>query len=528
MKRFFTGWVIILSLISYVQAQNVNFSQFHLSPVQTNPAMIATQNQMQVVLNYRNQFIGQGSAYETPMVSVIYPWIKGITKRKAGFGLSFLQDKTGEDGLLTTTGGLATAAFNFNLRPANGGDSTVRKYSMYLSVGGQIGFFQRRVNEEAVSTGNQWIGDGTIGEALGEPAIPEGELFNLSTAFPLMNLGGLLYWADHCGNQKAYFGINMQNVNQPNVAFLGDQNALNPQWVITGGYTFNVGGDLFPVFSIQPNLRWIRIAKSDEYRMGSLFYYNFASGQREGFFGEGKLGLGAWYDSNADMAIGVEVHQPKYFLGFSYDLGASEPLNSLGNAAVELSLGIKFGKKCLEERVPKERDPIRDTIYITERVEGEVKGDSLFTIVNTIEDEVIAFSDTVSRRFIVDPDSKILVPSEEELKIFKRKVFFYYISADINATAAILLDQIADLMKKYRGVEIKISGHTCNIGKDNQTLSLERAQAVKNYLVDKGIDASRMTTDGFADTQPVLSNRSEFGRIKNRRTEFTVTATGAE
>ena len=73
-------------------------------------------------------------------------------------------------------------------------------------------------------------------------------------------------------------------------------------------------------------------------------------------------------------------------------------------------------------------------------------------------------------------------------------------------------------------VSVEISGHTDNIGDDayNQTLSLDRAQAVKNWLVQKGIASNRMKTVGKGEKEPVSSNTSSAGRAENRRIEFFV------
>jgi outer membrane protein OmpA-like peptidoglycan-associated protein len=73
-------------------------------------------------------------------------------------------------------------------------------------------------------------------------------------------------------------------------------------------------------------------------------------------------------------------------------------------------------------------------------------------------------------------------------------------------------------------VRVVITGHTDNVGsqKFNQDLSLKRAQAVKNWLVKKGIKSNRMRTVGRGLNEPVASNETEEGRAENRRMEFYV------
>jgi len=74
-------------------------------------------------------------------------------------------------------------------------------------------------------------------------------------------------------------------------------------------------------------------------------------------------------------------------------------------------------------------------------------------------------------------------------------------------------------------LEIEIAGHTDNVGtaESNMTLSLNRAKSVRNYLISKGIDANRVSIQGYGDTQPIASNDSAEGRQKNRRTVVNIT-----
>ncbi|MBQ0030434.1 MAG: OmpA family protein [Bacteroidales bacterium] len=86
------------------------------------------------------------------------------------------------------------------------------------------------------------------------------------------------------------------------------------------------------------------------------------------------------------------------------------------------------------------------------------------------------------------------------------------------------LDRIAALMAKNPTWNAKIEGHTDNVGdpKLNQKLSEDRAAAVVQYLVGKGININRLSNQGFGDTRPVADNKTESGRARNRRVELEV------
>jgi outer membrane protein OmpA-like peptidoglycan-associated protein len=96
--------------------------------------------------------------------------------------------------------------------------------------------------------------------------------------------------------------------------------------------------------------------------------------------------------------------------------------------------------------------------------------------------------------------------------------------ADIVKSSYPVLDAAMKVIQDYPSLRLKIEGHTDNVGKaeKNQTLSEKRAEAVKTYLVGKGVDEKRLETAGYGDTKPKESNKKPKGRSINRRIEFTV------
>ena len=93
--------------------------------------------------------------------------------------------------------------------------------------------------------------------------------------------------------------------------------------------------------------------------------------------------------------------------------------------------------------------------------------------------------------------------------------------------------KLDDLVGKIQGINLEVIiavGHTDSVGSDayNQRLSVRRAEAVKAYLVTKGIERNRVYTEGKGEKQPVADNRTAEGRAKNRRVEIEVVGTRAQ
>ena len=107
--------------------------------------------------------------------------------------------------------------------------------------------------------------------------------------------------------------------------------------------------------------------------------------------------------------------------------------------------------------------------------------------------------------------------------------FFDFDKSVLKAEGKAKLD---DLVGKVKGINLEVIiavGHTDSVGADayNQKLSVRRAEAVKAYLVSKGIETNRVYTEGKGEAQPVADNKTKEGRAKNRRVEIEVVGTRA-
>jgi outer membrane protein OmpA-like peptidoglycan-associated protein len=109
-------------------------------------------------------------------------------------------------------------------------------------------------------------------------------------------------------------------------------------------------------------------------------------------------------------------------------------------------------------------------------------------------------------------------------------VLFEVDRAELKPGATRTIDQLANALNDDRRSTIAIEGHTDSTGnpQHNVDLSLHRAEAVKSYLVQRGVDPSRITTQGLGEDYPVASNATEAGRQQNRRVEVVVQTTVAQ
>lgn len=113
--------------------------------------------------------------------------------------------------------------------------------------------------------------------------------------------------------------------------------------------------------------------------------------------------------------------------------------------------------------------------------------------------------------------------------IVLRGVTFNFNEATLTANAKDLLNGVSDALLSRTDINVEIGGHTDSRGEDayNQNLSENRAKSVKAYLASRGVDAARMETRGYGESQPVESNDTDAGRELNRRVELKVISAGA-
>ena len=124
---------------------------------------------------------------------------------------------------------------------------------------------------------------------------------------------------------------------------------------------------------------------------------------------------------------------------------------------------------------------------------------------------------------------KIKVPEvgqakKETTPVVLKNIFFESGSDQLLEISAFEINKLVTILTDSPDVKIRITGHTDDVGEedDNQVLSLNRATAVKNALVNQGIDTNRVIVQGMGEAKPIDTNETEIGRSSNRRVEFVL------
>ncbi len=315
-------------LAGSLNAQDIHFSQFYMSPLNLNPALTGVMNcNTRLVANYRNQWaaILQSDAYNTYSVSYDQKIPVGRSDY-FGIGGSFYGDVAGATKFGTIQGRLSLA-----YSKKMGG---YRKKSHYLSIGADVGLGQRKINQGNLQWGSQHNGQGGW-----DPEGTPGFINSYDFLFGDIS-AGLLWFSTFDANNNFYLGLSMAHLNQPNVSFQNDFIALYSRFTAHGGGMFEVARGI----SLIPNIVAMFQGNHREFNLGTAV--RFAIGNQRVVTQSWQAGL--WYrlgtkedgGAHSDAIIfTTRFDYETYGIGFSYDYNISK-LQEGGNfnGAFEFSL----------------------------------------------------------------------------------------------------------------------------------------------------------------------------------------------
>jgi|GEM_PF-5667387 len=510
--------------------QYQNFSQFNFSPDRINPGKFLKKDEASLRTVYRtinsnlnlnlNTFYASGT-YPLSIISSDYSW--------GAFTFSVFNDATTQSGLFNTTelnlgythmlqiGELQTLSFGISARHNNKGIN-LRNYTTGSQFNPGLGF---------------------------DPSIGIGENFDdFESRFYSVGTGIYLKGTDLL-NKKYYLGISFYDINRPNESVLDGESSIPITIQAEGGYHIYEDRQ----YGIIPSFLYTRSGGTDLLNIGSAFQYKSNESKI--------LELHTRYRLAKAFILGLQYHTPNFSMGFSYDLPTGVR-NDVFNNALEVGLELRKGiipnkrikknkekNKKREKRsknkkkkkgrkkkkgktktgIPKIKSPEKENVEKQDN-QDILESNTPAVIENT------STTDSVNQSIDKNVEIKVGKLQTEKSKIVEERLqtYFDFNTTQLNAGAKESLNNWAEDFKNRNLLKLIIIGHTDNVGSKeiNQQISLKRANAIKNYLVELGIDSTIIVVKGAGMLQPAFENTNEIGRSKNRRVELIMIANDAK
>jgi type IX secretion system PorP/SprF family membrane protein len=329
--------------ISTSFAQDIHFSQFTETPQLLNPGATGVYNgYMRAIVNYKNQWMAMGKAFNTEAASFDIP-LFDYNERRAhlGLGINFFNDRAGDSQFGLTQANLCIAG----ILPVSKGSS--------LSLGLSVGGAQHKANLAALSWGNQYNGttfDPTINSNEGTP----------TNAFVYLDLGAGIYYEYFSGkatldrNEAKRFAIGAAyyHLNQPEQRYFSVTEKLYGKLVVTANGHFDKTGTKV---SIRPSAMYVQQGPSSEITAGCALRFRIKNGTKiTGFINESGISVGVSYRVNDAVIPQVYVELGDLAFGVSYDLnlsGYKVATRMNGGAEISLKYFIQKGALFKQKRM---------------------------------------------------------------------------------------------------------------------------------------------------------------------------------
>ncbi len=190
-------------------------------------------------------------------------------------------------------------------------------------------------------------------------------------------------------------------------------------------------------------------------------------------------------------------------------------------AAAEAAAKQADSARVAQEKIAAQKQALQDSLVAAAKADS-VRTAALRDSLRTTRDRarMAALRDSLSR--VALRDSLRAMMAQKQTRVTLRGVNFEVGKAVLLPESRDILGDVAQSLVANPEVKVEVAGHTDNTGPRalNERLSTERAEAVKAFLVERGVEADRMTVHGYAWDQPVASNKTASGRAQNRRVEL--------
>lgn len=496
--------ILLFSSCVVARAQYFQFSQYNFSNQRVNPAWIGTTRYASAELLSRSQKTGGDFNINSNFISASYPLVNASTGRPwSGIGVTLLDDRSG--GIFSTQEAGLTYAVNKRLT----------RFQV-LSFGVKALYQSRRLSMDGFNTGSQFVPDRGF-----DGSIPSGEPASvLQNSYFTFSAGLQFIQSDRRGNPTSYWGISLFDLNKHEDLYFKMNTSLSSTLVINGGfevYRYNA-------LAIFPEILFTGNANNHIFNLGARFQYDLQNPKDH-------VNILTKYVPGRSGIIGFQLDRETFACGISYDFPVfTSNAGNLGALEIGLALKAPVNPKLRGKNYTRRKKTPNKPVS-----NGMVRRPKLKPVEKTIDPKDTLQTATPSEIEIVKNDS--LVQNQNgtaEVGKIKSEPFlvekitlrfhFEFNSVDLDDETEDFLSNLESTLTEDPRMKLKVTGHTDNVGNEkfNQRLSVKRAQTIKDFLVKKGIDPSRIEVDGRGWSEPIESNDTDEGRSKNRRVEIAV------
>lgn len=499
-RLLLTGACLMVFVIN-LHAQYFQFSQYNFTKQRINPATVGLSDYASASLDYRRQSTGGGFSINSSFLDLSYPFFTKKKVRWSGIGISFMDDRSGESASFRTQE--IGVSYGYNVRIAK---------TQTISLGTKVLYQIRKLDLDALYTGSQYIPDRGFDQSVfsGEP----GSL--LQSNYFSLNLG--MHWQlnDKKNDRRAYAGLSFFDFNKPQEDFI-IESRLHETWVGAAGLRVYQGKQI----SVTPEVLFTQSAKASWTNIGVVTQYDL---ERIGKFRD-HVKILTKYIVGRSAVAGIQLHKENFSVGFSYDFPVTK--NDMANQGA-FEIGVEIRKLIQRSRNPSTPSR-RPVVTPTPSRREPEKSDTTIQPRDTVEPDLV--KNDMSERLKHKQDSVDALARAGDIKhepliLEKATVHFNFEfnSAEPDESSLQYLDNLAEALRDNPRLRITIIGHTDNVGSDkfNLKLSQYRANAIRDFLIENGVEAERVLADGKGMREPLNNNKTEADRALNRRVELTI------
>jgi type IX secretion system PorP/SprF family membrane protein len=485
--------------------QYFQFSQYNFTSQRVSPAAPAMSDYASVGFIYRNQGTASDIKLNSNLLSIAYPLITRSGKRWSGVGATFMDDRSG--GLFNVQEATLSYAVNVNL---NSNES--------LALGFKGLYQQRRFDLNGLHTGSQYVADRGFDESLfnGE------NIGTLKSDYVTFSTGLAWQHVDREGVKTASWSLSLYDLNKPDESFLGTNNPLASTWVAQGSIRAFKESNM----SLFPEFLYTRNAANNVLNVGFVTRCDVKGTPTQEPFHVDVL---TKYVVGRSGIVGLQFHNENFSMGFSYDfLVHKKNVSNVGSFEIGLELR-RLVNPVPKNKIVKKKPPVTARAQTPKPATQQIK--KVPDTRKADSSAVVKPKTTLATKLEHKKDSVVAKARAGDVKhepFEIEKVIlhfnFDFNSSDLDEESTNYLDELTEALKENKHLRVKLTGHTDNVGSAsfNQRLSAYRANSIKEYLVKKGVESSRIQSEGKGLSQPLNSNKTEAERAKNRRVELTI------